>query len=73
MTAVDRTRYPGYKAYVQGVIGAFAMDDRILGWDVRNETDNGVDQHKGQEDKEPLVRCWRRCSTGRATPIRRSR
>ncbi len=52
----DRTRYPGYKAYVQGVIGAFANDDRILGWDVWNEPDNGADQYKGQEAKEPLVR-----------------
>ncbi len=52
----DRTRYPGYKAYVQGVIGAFAKDDRILGWDVWNEPDNGADQYNGQEGKEPLVR-----------------
>ncbi|MEN2787265.1 1,4-beta-xylanase [Sphingomonas qilianensis] len=52
----DRSRYPGYKAYVQGVIGAFAQDDRILGWDVWNEPDNGADQYKGQEGKEPLVR-----------------
>ncbi len=51
----DRTRYPGYKAYVQGVIGAFAKDDRILGWDVWNEPDNGADQYKGQDGKEPLV------------------
>jgi hypothetical protein len=52
----DRSRYPGYKAYVQGVIGAFAKDDRILGWDLWNEPDNGADQYKGQEGKEPLVR-----------------
>ncbi len=52
----DRSRYPGYKAYVQGVIRAFATDDRILGWDVWNEPDNGADQYKGQEGKEPLVR-----------------
>jgi hypothetical protein len=29
------------KAYVVGVVGAFAKDDRILGWDVWNEPDNG--------------------------------
>ena len=52
----DRSRYPGYKAYVQGVIGAFAKDERILGWDLWNEPDNGADQYKGQEGKEPLVR-----------------
>lgn len=52
----DKSRYPGYKAYVQGVIKAFAKDDRVLGWDVWNEPDNGADQYKGQEGKEPLVR-----------------
>ena len=52
----DRSRYPGYKAYVQGVVGAFAKDDRVLGWDLWNEPDNGADQYKGQEGKEPLVR-----------------
>ena len=28
----------------------------MLGWDVWNEPDNGADQYKGQEGKEPLVR-----------------
>ena len=28
------------KAYVVGVVGAFANDDRVLGWDVWNEPDN---------------------------------
>jgi Cellulase (glycosyl hydrolase family 5) len=32
---------PELKAYVVGVVGAFAKDDRILGWDVWNEPDNG--------------------------------
>ena len=52
----DRAGWPKYKAYVQGVIGAFRNDPRILGWDVWNEPDNGADQYKGQEGKEPLVR-----------------
>ncbi len=52
----DTARYPKYRAYVQGVIGAFAKDDRILGWDLWNEPDNPADQYKGQEGKEPLVR-----------------
>ncbi len=52
----DRSRYPAYKAYVQGVIRAFANDNRILGWDLWNEPDNGADQYKGQEGKEPMVR-----------------
>ena len=33
----DRAQVPRLKAYVQGVVGAFAKDDRILGWDVWNE------------------------------------
>ena len=52
----DRAGWPKYKSYVQGVIGAFKGDDRILGWDLWNEPDNGADQYKGQEGKEPLVR-----------------
>lgn len=52
----DRAGWPRYRAYVQGVIGAFKDDPRILGWDVWNEPDNGADQYKGQEGKEPLVR-----------------
>lgn len=31
---------PRLKAYVQGVVGAFANDERILGWDIWNEPDN---------------------------------
>jgi Cellulase (glycosyl hydrolase family 5) len=33
----DPAQYPRLKAYVQGVVGAFAKDDRILGWDIWNE------------------------------------
>ncbi len=36
----DRSVQPQLKAYVEGVVGAFAHDDRILGWDVWNEPDN---------------------------------
>ena len=38
----DPAQVPRLKAYVQGVVGAFAKDDRILGWDVWNEP--GSDQ-----------------------------
>jgi hypothetical protein len=31
---------PQLEAYVTGVVGAFAKDDRILGWDIWNEPDN---------------------------------
>ena len=37
---LDRAYEPKLKAYVEGVVGAFANDDRILGWDVWNEPDN---------------------------------
>ncbi len=33
----DPAQVPRLKTYVQGVVGAFAKDDRILGWDVWNE------------------------------------
>lgn len=33
----DERQYPRLKSYVQGIVGAFANDDRILGWDVWNE------------------------------------
>jgi len=32
---------PKLQAYVVGVIGAFANDDRVLAWDIWNEPDNG--------------------------------
>jgi hypothetical protein len=37
---LDPAVEPQLKAYVQGVVGAFANDDRVLGWDVWNEPDN---------------------------------
>ncbi len=36
----DQAQYPRLKAYVQGVVGAFANDPRILAWDLWNEPDN---------------------------------
>jgi hypothetical protein len=36
----DRSVEPQLQAYVTGVVGAFASDDRILGWDIWNEPDN---------------------------------
>jgi hypothetical protein len=37
----DSSQYPRLEAYVKGVVGAFANDDRVLGWDIWNEPDNG--------------------------------
>jgi hypothetical protein len=36
----DESQYPRLKAYVEGVVGAFANDDRVLAWDLWNEPDN---------------------------------
>jgi cellulase (glycosyl hydrolase family 5) len=40
-TLEDPTQYPRLKEYVQGVIGAFASDPRVLAWDLWNEPNNG--------------------------------
>jgi Cellulase (glycosyl hydrolase family 5) len=41
---------PKLRSYVVGVVGAFANDDRILGWDIWNEPDNG-----GGDKKEDVL------------------
>ncbi len=38
---LDRADERQLEAYVKGVVGHFAKDERILGWDVWNEPDNG--------------------------------
>jgi hypothetical protein len=48
----DTANYPKLEAYVKGVIGAFAKDDRVLGWDLWNEPDNGADgESEGAREK----------------------
>lgn len=47
----DPEQYPRLKAYVQGVVRAFAKDDRILAWDIWNEPGNG---NMGSYAKEEL-------------------
>jgi hypothetical protein len=37
----DAWQYPRLEAYVKGVVGTFAKDERVLGWDIWNEPDNG--------------------------------
>jgi hypothetical protein len=37
---VDRAKDAHFKAYVEGVVGAFARDERVLAWDIWNEPDN---------------------------------
>jgi Cellulase (glycosyl hydrolase family 5) len=43
----DPSQYPRLESYVKDIVGSFAHDDRILGWDVWNEPDNsgGGDYH----------------------------
>src|SRR6185295_2565484 len=36
----DPTQYPRLEGYVRDIVGSFARDGRILGWDVWNEPDN---------------------------------
>jgi hypothetical protein len=36
----DPSQYARLEAYVKGVVGAFAKDDRVLAWDIWNEPDN---------------------------------
>lgn len=54
----DKAQYPRLKAYVQGVVGAFAKDDRILAWDVWNEPSNENESSYGKnkpDNKQKLV------------------
>jgi hypothetical protein len=45
----DPSYEPKLEAYVKGVVGAFANDNRILAWDVWNEPDNPSEQYKAVE------------------------
>ena len=47
----DPAQYPRLEAYVRGVVGALANDDRVLGWDIWNEPDNPNGSSYGS--KEP--------------------
>jgi hypothetical protein len=53
----DPAYEPNLEAYVKGVVGAFANDNRILGWDIWNEPDNGngSTEHGEARNKNELV------------------
>jgi Cellulase (glycosyl hydrolase family 5) len=51
----DKQQYPRLKAYVQGLIGAFAKDDRILGWDLWNEPDGENERSYAAEEPKDKV------------------
>ncbi len=46
----DKGQEPRLEAYVKGVVGAFAKDGRILGWDVWNEPDNPNGSSYGKQE-----------------------
>ena len=48
----DKTYEPKLEAYVKGVVGAFANDPRILGWDIWNEPDNGNGNKPGEAPRK---------------------
>ena len=55
----DPSQYPRLKSYVQGVVRAFAKDERILAWDVWNEpgSDNAGSYPKEElNEKEKIAR-----------------
>ncbi len=62
----DVANYPKLEAYVKGVIGAFANDPRILGWDLWNEPDNGAgvndEKWQGVSRLLPQVFAWARAA-----------
>jgi len=52
----DPAQVPRLKAYVTGIVGRFASDDRILAWDVWNEPDNpGGGNYENLPNKVQLV------------------
>jgi len=54
----DPAEYPRLEAYVKGVVGAFASDERVLAWDIWNEPDNtnqGSYGHLEPKNKVELI------------------
>jgi hypothetical protein len=76
----DPAQYPRLEGYVKGVVGAFASDARILGWDLWNEPPYSDDvggsyaaheaAHKGQRVRAllPQVFEWARAA-GASQPL----
>lgn len=68
----DPSQYPRLEAYVKGVVGAFANDPRVLGWDLWNEpgNTNGGSYHKEDPPNKvelveallPRVYAWARAA-----------
>jgi hypothetical protein len=59
MALADPSQYPRLKAYVVGVVKAFAKDDRILAWDLWNEPGGVSDTtypHEELKEKDKIAR-----------------
>jgi hypothetical protein len=48
----ESSQYSRLKTYVTGIVGAFASDSRILGWDIWNEPDNPNTAYAKEELKD---------------------
>jgi hypothetical protein len=67
---LDPAQVPGFRRYVEDVVGTFAKDQRVLAWDVWNEPENSgggkfTDEERAQETKRvtellPQVFAWAR-------------
>ncbi|HTU64922.1 MAG TPA: hypothetical protein VMF52_03140 [Steroidobacteraceae bacterium] len=52
----DESQYPKLRGYVEDIVGSFAKDERVLGWDVWNEPDNdGGGNYPKHKDKQKFV------------------
>jgi Cellulase (glycosyl hydrolase family 5) len=51
----DENERPRLEEYVKGVVGSFAKDKRVLGWDVWNEPDNYNGSSYGKRDPKDKV------------------
>src|ERR1044072_6277122 len=54
-TLQNPAEYPHLEAYVKGVVGAFAKDQRVLAWDIWNEPDNENGGSYGQLEPKNKV------------------
>ena len=51
----DPAQYPRLQIYVQGIVGAFAMESRVLAWDLWNEPNNTNHTAYGKEELQNKV------------------
>ena len=56
----DRSQEPRLEAYVKGIVGAFAKDPRVVGWDLWNEPSNSKDSLERVHELLPKVFAWAR-------------